>query len=146
MTSQFLVVIQTVSLRGTNPLGVPAPSLHVRLPLRPHRLIRDLRSGSAELPGSTNTVQNFTFLASLVNCSNLDPQSEIACVQKIPAVTLENAFSNYAISGAKPTIAFTPFPDNKASFGNFTDRAVRGLVATIVSHFVIFLRTSWYGG
>jgi hypothetical protein len=100
-------------------------------------------SGSAELPGSTDTAQsNFTFLAGLVNCSNLGPQSTIACVQKVPAVTLENALSNYAISGAKPTIAFTPFPDNKTSFGNFTDRAVRGLVATIVSHFVVFLRTS----
>jgi hypothetical protein len=101
-------------------------------------------SGSA--PGSTDTAQsNFTFLAGLVNCTNLDPQSEIACVQKVPAVTLENALSNYAISGAKPTIAFSPFPDNKTSFGNFTDRAVRGLVAKIVSLFVLFMRTSWYG-
>jgi hypothetical protein len=98
-------------------------------------------SGSAELPGSTDTTQsNFTFLAGLVNCSNLDPKSELACMQKVPAVTLENALSNYAINGTKPAIAFTPFPDNKTSFGNFTDRAVRGLVAKIVSLFVAFSR------
>lgn len=54
-------------------------------------------------------------------------------MRKVPAATLENALSNYAISGTKPAISFVPFPDNVTAFSNSTDRAVRGLVAKIVS-------------
>ena len=91
-------------------------------------------SGSANLLGSVDAAQtNFTFLAGLVGCGNLAPQSELDCMRNVPATTLENALSNYGISGAKPSIAFTPFPDNVTAFSNSTDRAVRGLVAKIVS-------------
>jgi hypothetical protein len=54
-------------------------------------------------------------------------------MRKVPASTLENALSNYGISGVKPSIAFTPFPDNVTAFSNSTDRAVQGLVAKLVS-------------
>lgn len=91
-------------------------------------------SGSANLLGSTDTTQsNFTFLAGVVGCGNLDADPELACMRNVSATVIENALSNYAISGQKPAIAFTPFPDNKTAFGNTTDRAVRGLVAKIVS-------------
>jgi hypothetical protein len=53
-------------------------------------------------------------------------------MRNVDAAMIENALSNYGISGQKPAIAFTPFPDNKTAFGNTTDRAVRGLVADIV--------------
>jgi hypothetical protein len=55
-------------------------------------------------------------------------------VRKVPASTLENALSHYAISGAKPSIGFTPFPDNITAFSNGSDRAARGLVAKLVSN------------
>ena len=91
-------------------------------------------SGSASLLESADTAQtNFTFLAGLVGCGNLAPQPELDCVRKVPAQTLENALSNYAISGVKPSISFIPFPDNVTAFSNSTDRAMRGLVAKIVS-------------
>jgi hypothetical protein len=90
-------------------------------------------SGSANLVGSVDAAQsNFTFLAGLVGCSNLAPAPELACVRNVSAITLENALSNYLISGVKPTISFTPFFDNKTAFSNITDRAVRGLVAKLV--------------
>lgn len=54
-------------------------------------------------------------------------------MRNVSAISIENALSNYAISGQKPAIAFTPFPDNKTAFSNTTDRAIRGLVADIVS-------------
>lgn len=53
-------------------------------------------------------------------------------MRNVDATVIENALSNYAISGKKPAISFTPFPDNKTAFGNTTDRALRGLVANIV--------------
>lgn len=93
-------------------------------------------SGSANLLGSTDTMQsNFTFLVGLVGCGNAtgSAESELACMRNVDATTIENALSNYAISGQKPAIAFTTFPDNKTAFGNTTDRAIRGLVADIVS-------------
>lgn len=55
-------------------------------------------------------------------------------MRTVNASAIENALSNYAISGQKPSIAFTPFPDNKTAFANTTDRAIRGLVANIVCH------------
>jgi carboxylesterase type B len=91
-------------------------------------------SGAAGLLGSgDNQHTNFTFLAGLVGCSGLDAQTELSCVRNVSATTLENALSNYSINGTKPAISFTPFPDNKTAFSNTTDRAVRGLVAKIVS-------------
>ncbi|CZR66959.1 related to triacylglycerol lipase V precursor [Phialocephala subalpina] len=90
-------------------------------------------SGSANLLGSTDVAQsNFTFLAGLVGCGNYsDGEKELECMRGVDAVTIENALSNYGIAGTKPSISFTPFPDNKTAFGNTTDRAVRGLVAKI---------------
>ena len=78
---------------------------------------------------------NFTFLAGLVGCGSLEPKPELSCVRNVSAVTLENALSNYLISGVKPSVSFTPVPDNVTIFSNLTDRAVRGLVANIVSYF-----------
>jgi hypothetical protein len=91
-------------------------------------------SGSGNLLKSADAAQsNFTFLAGLVGCGGLAPDPELTCVRKVPAAKLKNALSSYAISGAKPSISFIPFPDNKTAFSNLTDRAINGLVARIVS-------------
>jgi len=91
-------------------------------------------SGAAGLLGSGDSQHtNFTFLAGLVGCGGLDAQTELSCVRNVSATALENALSYYTINGTKPAISFTPFPDNKTAFSNTTDRAVRGLVAKIVS-------------
>jgi carboxylesterase type B len=90
-------------------------------------------SGSANILASQDKAQtNFTFLAGLVGCGNLEPQPELNCVREVSATSLENALSNYQISGVRPSIAFTPFPDNITIFSNTTDRALKGLVAKIV--------------
>lgn len=90
-------------------------------------------SGAATIVGSSDLAQtNFTFLAGLVGCKDLDPQAEVACMRTVPAVTLENALSYYVISKATPPISFVPVGDNVTAFSNTTDRALRGLVAKIV--------------
>ncbi|KAK2629743.1 hypothetical protein QTJ16_000563 [Diplocarpon rosae] len=89
-------------------------------------------SGSAELLVSSDASQsNFTFLAGRVGCGGLAAAPELDCMRNVSAVTIENALSSYAISGARPSLGFTPFPDNKTAFSNTTDRAVRGLLAKI---------------
>lgn len=91
-------------------------------------------SGAAGLVSSADNIQsNFTFLAGKVGCGGLNDTAELACMRGVNATVLENALSNYLISGVKPSISFTPFPDNKTSFSNPADRASRGLVANIVS-------------
>jgi hypothetical protein len=89
-------------------------------------------SGNAGLSADSKQT-NFTFLAGLVGCHGLDAQTELSCVRNVSATTLENALSNYIINDTKPSISFTPFPDNKTAFSNTTDRAVKGLVAKLVS-------------
>lgn len=87
-------------------------------------------SGSATIVASTDYSQsNFTNLAGLVNCSQSDAAARLACMRKVPAVTLENALSLY---NSTPAFTFTPVYDNKTAFSNTTDRAARGLVAKIV--------------
>jgi hypothetical protein len=89
---------------------------------------------------SVDTIQsNFTFVAGKVGYGGLSDTAELACMRGVNATVLENTLSNYLISGVKPSISFTPFPDNKTSFSNPADRASRGLVAKMVS--AIFLST-----
>jgi hypothetical protein len=97
-------------------------------------------SGAAGLVSSGDTAKsNFTFLAGQVGCGGLNDTAELACMRGVNASFLENTLSNYIISGAKPSISFTPFPDNKTAFSNPSDRASRGLVAKIVSIFYLFI-------
>lgn len=56
-------------------------------------------------------------------------------MQKVDAQVLENALSNYGISGGKPAVRFVPFPDGRTVFANYTARALNGDVAKIVSFF-----------
>lgn len=88
-------------------------------------------SGSATIASSSDYGHtNFTYLAGLVNCTASNASAELVCMRKVPAVTLENALSLY---NSTPALTFTPLYDNKTAFSNTTDRAVRGLVAKIVS-------------
>lgn len=97
-------------------------------------IVSSLISDSGNAPLSVDTSQsNFTFLAGLVGCGGLNATAELSCVRNVSAESLENALSYYSINGTKPAISFTPFPDNKTAFSNFTDRAVRGLNAKLVS-------------
>lgn len=74
-----------------------------------------------------------------MGCAGLEPKPELACVRKVTAATLENALSNYGISGVKPAISFVPIADETVVFANSTDRAVKGLVAKIVSFSILSL-------
>lgn len=76
---------------------------------------------------------NFTSLAGMVGCQNLDAAAELACVRKVPAKKLEDALSLYGESGKKPTLTFTPTVDNVTIFLNYTQLVLDGHLAKIVS-------------
>jgi len=121
-----------ITLWGQSAGGASASLYSYAYPKNPiiSSLIAD--SGSANIVQSLDTTHsNFTFLASLVNCGNLLPKPELECMQKVDAQVLENALSNYGISGAKPAVRFVPFTDGRTVFVNNTERALRGEVAKI---------------
>lgn len=78
---------------------------------------------------------NFSYLAGLVGCSGLSdsPSAELTCMQNVPSGTLENALSTYQISDQEPSISFTPVADGTHVFANYTERAMAGQVAQLVS-------------
>jgi len=78
------------------------------------------------------THSNFTFLANLVGCNQVDVQARLTCMRAVPVAALENASSNYQISGATPHLSWHAVPDEVTAFANYTDRAIKGLVAKIV--------------
>lgn len=100
-------------------------------------------SGTAESPTvSTDFAHtNFTFVADHVGCSGLasDPASQLSCMKSVDAAALENFVANYQENGTTPAIAFTPIPDGQVVFSNYTERALQGLQAKIVSEFLALM-------
>ncbi|KAK6000000.1 hypothetical protein QM012_003988 [Aureobasidium pullulans] len=80
---------------------------------------------------SDPTHSNFTALAGMIGCGNLNASAELACVRSVDATILENALSDYVISKKSPTISFTPSDDNITVFTNYTDRIVHGHLAQL---------------
>lgn len=78
---------------------------------------------------SNNGAGNFSFLAGKVGCGGLKSSAELACMQNVPAGTLENVLSSYQASDAEPSISFTPVVDGKHTFENYTQRALGGKIA-----------------
>jgi hypothetical protein len=76
---------------------------------------------------------NFTFLAGLVGCGGLSASAELSCMKGVGATVLKGALSDYVNSKAKPSISFMPVADEKVVFANTTDRALKGLIAKVVS-------------
>lgn len=84
---------------------------------------------------SNNVVySNFSFVAEGLSCgSQLDAPSELACMKKVPAEKLENFVATYDISGDSPSITSAPMVDEKLVLGDYTDRAARGALSTLVA-------------
>ncbi|CAK3971141.1 related to triacylglycerol lipase V precursor [Lecanosticta acicola] len=91
-------------------------------------------SGTALLPTSVNlTGESFAYVASQVGCGGLanDPVTQLACMRKVTASTIENFVANHSDSGASPSLSFQPTVDGKVIFANYTDRALAGKQAKI---------------
>lgn len=74
---------------------------------------------------------NFTFVASRLGCSNLEPAAELECVHKNPFHNILGFVANYSDSGAMPGLSFQPLPDNQTLFANLTNRALSGRLARL---------------
>lgn len=92
-------------------------------------------SGTAFIPiGGDRTGSNFSFVATEVGCSSSDnPNRQLACMRRLSTATVQNFVARYAINGSTPALSFGPIPDNKSVFANYTERALAGQQAKIVS-------------
>lgn len=94
-----------------------------------------MESGTALIGiGGDATGASFDLVASNVGCSGLanDTASQLACMRKVPAQTIETFVARYSDSGASPGLEFGPTPDGKSVFTNYTQRALDGKQAKIV--------------
>ena len=94
-------------------------------------------SGTAQSPiATTDTAQtNFTFVADNVGCSGFgsDAAGRLACMRKVNAAAIEDFVAQYQISGQMPAIGFRPVIDEETVFLNYTEQALEGKQAKIVS-------------
>lgn len=88
---------------------------------------------NAPLPGD-NTGANFTTVADGVGCGNAAEGEEmVECMRRVDWKVLENFVANFSRSGAQPALTFGAAADGKVVFGNYTERALEGGQAKIVS-------------
>ncbi|KAE9988296.1 hypothetical protein EG328_011669 [Venturia inaequalis] len=86
-------------------------------------LIADSGGASPATPDANHT--SFNKLAGYVGCGGLDAHSQLTCVQKVDARTLQTLVSTNS------SVSFRPVADNLTAFANITDRAAKGLLAKI---------------
>lgn len=93
-------------------------------------------SGTAMIPSRGDTTgASFNHVASQVGCSGLanDTDAQLACMRKVPAKTIEDFVAKQSNTGASPSLSFGPTADGKSVFANYTERALAGKQAKIVS-------------
>lgn len=88
---------------------------------------------NAPLPGD-NTGANFTTVANGVGCGGLaEGEETVECMRRVDWKVLENFVANYSRSGQQPGLTFGAAADGVVVFGNYTERALEGGQAKIVS-------------
>lgn len=94
-------------------------------------------SGTAQTnTRSADTMQqNFTFVADHVGCSGFgdDSAGRLSCMRKVDGNKIEDFLATYAESAQTPAISFDPVIDGKVVFANYTERALQGKQADVVS-------------
>ncbi|KAK2601915.1 hypothetical protein QQS21_004506 [Conoideocrella luteorostrata] len=90
------------------------------------------QSGSAFVPiiSSDTSQSNFSFVANHFKCQCPgDKASQLDCMRKIPFKDIQNYLASYANNGTLPAMPFTPIPDDKIVFRNYTSRYEQGLIS-----------------
>lgn len=82
------------------------------------------------------TRSNFTFVADHVGCAGLsdDPDQQLSCMRDVDGDVINDFIANYSETDGFPGLTFVPIEDDGLIFSNYTQRAVDGLQAKIVSH------------
>ncbi|KAK7702196.1 hypothetical protein SLS64_009774 [Diaporthe eres] len=97
-----------------------------------------LNSGTAFTPFFTvndTARSNFTFVADHVGCAGLadDPDQLLSCMRDVDGNVINDFIANYSETDGFPGLAFVPVEDDSLIFSNYTQRAVDGLQAKILT-------------
>jgi cholinesterase len=96
-------------------------------------LIMDSGSSFIE-SGAGPRYSNFSYVAGKLGCSNnTNAAEELACMKRIDAASIENIIADELNGGSKEGLAFGPSADERIIFSNYTDRALQGKLARVVS-------------
>ena len=98
-------------------------------------LIMDSGTAFSPIAVQDLTRSNFTFVAEHVGCSGLanDALQQLTCMRGVDADTIEDFVAVYAENGTLPALSFDPIVDEEIVFSNYTERALTGEQANIVS-------------
>jgi len=94
-------------------------------------------SGTAQTNTKSADVaqSNFTLVAENFGCSGFgdDSAGRLSCMRKVDGNKIEDYLAAYAQSARTPALAFDPVVDGKVVFANYTERALQGKQANVVS-------------
>ena len=78
--------------------------------------------GTALYPSVTldPTHSNFTFVAAQLDCKDLSPTAELACMRNVSSIAIETLIQAYGDNGTQPVLSFNPITDNRTKFSNYT--------------------------
>ncbi|KXT00514.1 hypothetical protein AC578_4073 [Pseudocercospora eumusae] len=88
-----------------------------------------MESGTALLPiRGDSTGVNFTFVATQLGYmgSSSDSAAVLSYMRSLDASKIELFIANYSDSRSSPGLSFSPIPDGKSVFANYTSRALSG--------------------
>lgn len=77
------------------------------------------------------TYTNFTFVAQHFHCDTSSPRSELSCMRGIDFQAITDFVGGYGENktSSQPSLSFTPTPDEKIVFSNYTDRYAKRLLS-----------------
>ena len=94
-----------------------------------HALFAESGSCLAFGSGDDWTHSNFSFVAKNLGCDYpTDGMKELQCMQSLDYNDLINFMGQYTDNGTQPAIHFSPIPDEKIVFSNYTARYQSGMV------------------
>jgi carboxylesterase type B len=88
--------------------------------------------GTSSNNSATNSA--FTDLAQQVGCANLSSTAELACMQKVDALVLQDKIQKADRGIFSGGFSFSYVADNVTVFSNLTERIEKGLVAKAVCY------------
>ena len=89
---------------------------------------------NAGVPGPKYS--NFSYVASHLGCDSSSAEKELACMKKVDAAIITDFLANNTnidMSDMYGGLAFSAVADERVVFANYTDRALRGKLARVVS-------------
>jgi hypothetical protein len=89
-------------------------------------------SGAVNSPTPDNST-NFSILARAADCGGLSVEEELSCMQKVPALRLQDLVQGSTLPGSNASVPrFGAVVDDVTVFANNTERLEKNLTAKIV--------------